>query len=93
MILALVALQIVNQLRLQIGIKSNKVEKSQFCPGLSYFFLSILTLFGMVFFMILQTLTLAVEVVVAGLVILIGLYEFIWLFVMFVSFKSLENSQ
>ena len=92
-VVLLIAVQALNQMRLYIALKSNKVEKSVFCQVLAYFLASLFTYAGYVFFVLVQPVTLLIEVVVVGLALVLGIYELLSVIAVFVEFKSLENSQ
>ena len=71
--LILVAYQFINQIRLYIGIKTNKTERGSFTAILGFVVLSIFTILCLVFFLLLQTYTLLIEFLFCGLALLFSL--------------------
>ena len=92
-ILLLFLVHFWNQVRLFIGLKSNKLEKAHACSIISYYGLSLLVILGFIFFLLMQTYTLLIEFIVVGIALLMTLLELIFITFAFVEFKSMENSQ
>ena len=90
---ALIILTTLNQIRLYIGIKSNKTERSEFWPVFFFILLSGVCLIILIFFMMLQEYVLLLEFILAAVGALMGLIEFFIALFAFVDFKSLEKSQ
>ena len=92
-VLILLVVQLLNQLRLYISMKANKVEKASLLPVLSFFLFTFVTFLGFAFFLVMQTFTLLLEVVFLGLAAVLGIFEFGLTCFMLLDFKSIESSQ
>ena len=88
----LILLHTCNQIRLYIGCKTNKVESITLLPTIAFGLLSVLVIMGYVFFLVFQTYTLLLEVILVGLAILGSVFELIMTVLGIVEFNSLETS-
>ena len=92
-LVVLIVFQVLNQIRLYIAIKGNKTEKGS--PPIigSFMLLSVLSLFGFVYFLRLQTFALLIEYVVVGIALIFGFIETLMMLAQFIDYRSLEKAE
>ena len=88
----MILLHSMNQIRLYIAIKTNKVESMTPWSFVFFIILSIGCLGGYFYFMYGQTYTLLLEFIIVGLAILGSIFEIVFVLLGNVEFRSLENS-
>ena len=91
-VVILCILQTLNQIRLFIAIKQNKTEKATGLAITSFVICSLVVLIGLGFFLVMQTHTLLLELLITGLALFLGIIEFIMMLFAFISFSNMENS-